>query len=115
MLLPVIGLVQVGDQAMADRYTYLPQIGLGIALAWGSSNLPARPYCRGMRDMVAALAIILLAACAWRQTAYWQDSETLWNRALACTTRNACAHYNLGVTLMERVGPTRRSGIFKRR
>ncbi len=103
MLLPVIGLVQVGDQAMADRYTYLPQIGLGIALAWGTMQLTRSwPHRRLVRNAAAALAIAILASCAWRQTSYWHDSETLWNRALDCTTRNATAHYNLGVTLMER-------------
>ena len=52
--------------------------------------------------MAAALAIAILAACAWRQTSYWHDGETLWTRVLDCTTRNASGHYNLGVTLMER-------------
>ena len=102
MLVPVSGLVQIGDQAMADRYTYLPQIGLALALAWGLRQLARwRPSC-ALRDVVAALVILILAVCAWRQTGYWHDSETLWNRALSCTTGNACAHYNLGVTLMER-------------
>jgi Flp pilus assembly protein TadD len=103
MLAPVSGLVQIGDQAMADRYTYLPQIGLALALAWGLRQLARwRPSWRAARDVVAALVILILAVCAWRQTGYWHDSETLWNRALSCTTGNACAHYNLGVTLMER-------------
>jgi tetratricopeptide (TPR) repeat protein len=103
MLAPVIGLIQIGDQAMADRYTYLPQIGLAVALAWGLKELAGwRPSWRPVRDVVSALALVALAACAWCQTGYWHDSETLWNRALACTTGNACAHYNLGVTLMER-------------
>ena len=103
MLVPVIGLVQVGDQAMADRYTYLPQIGLGIALAWGVWQLTRSwPHGRWLRNVAAALTIAILAGCAWQQTSYWHDSETLWNRVLDCTTHNASAHYNLGVTLMER-------------
>jgi tetratricopeptide (TPR) repeat protein len=103
MLVPVIGLVQVGDQAMADRYTYLPEIGLGIALAWGVKQLTQSwPHCQRVRPMAAALAIAILAACAWRQTSYWHDGETLWTRVLDCTAGNASGHYNLGVALMER-------------
>jgi tetratricopeptide (TPR) repeat protein len=103
MLAPVIGLVQVGDQAMADRYTYLPQIGLGLAVAWGTWQITRSwPHGHAVRNIAAGLAIVVLAGCAWRQTSYWRDDEILWNRALDCTTRNAFAHYNLGVTLMGR-------------
>ena len=63
MLMPVLGLVQVGDQAMADRYTYLPQIGLGMALAWGIWQLTrSRPHGQWVRNLAAALAIAILAA-----------------------------------------------------
>ncbi len=102
MLLPVIGLVQVGLQARADRYTYLPQIGLCIAMAWGANHVTQSwPH----RDLVcgigAALTVTTLMACAWQQTTHWLNSETLWNRALACTTGNYTAHYNLGVALAD--------------
>jgi tetratricopeptide (TPR) repeat protein len=110
MLVPVIGLVQVGDQARADRYTYLPQIGLVIALVWGATAagqkfLPAGKnvdYRRWLGGAASVLAVIILAAIAWRQTSYWRDSETLWTHTVACTTHNATAQYNLGVTLAQR-------------
>ena len=103
MLLPVIGIVQVGLQARADRYTYLPQIGLCMALAWGVQHVtqswPHRAWACGV---AAVLTTAALMACAWHQTAYWLNSETLWTRALACTTGNYTAHYNLGVALADR-------------
>ncbi len=103
MLVPVIGLVQVGDQASADRYTYLPGIGLCLALAWGVAQLTVSwPHRRWLCAAASALALLMLATIAWRQTSYWRDSETLWGRALACTVRNATAEFNLGVTLAQR-------------
>ena len=88
MLVPVIGLVQVGSQAMADRYTYLPQIGLCIAVAWGRRG--ASPslgrYRRWAYGVASVLLMVGLMACAWRQTSFWQNSETLWTHALACTS-----------------------------
>jgi protein O-mannosyl-transferase len=100
MLLPVIGLVQVGSQAMADRYTYLPQIGLCIALAWGVANL-----CRGWTyrffacGAASVVVLVVLIACAWRQTSFWRNSETLWLRSLDCTSPNFVPHYNLAIFL----------------
>jgi len=97
MLVPVIGLVQVGAQAMADRYTYLPQIGLAAAFSWEAKHWVAlRP--RLARPIVAAALVFLaaLAVTAHRQTAYWRDGETLWRRALQCTAGNESAHISLG-------------------
>lgn len=103
MLTPVIGLVQVGNQATADRYTYLTQIGLCVALAWGvSSAAAAWPNYRRLVPVAASLIIAVLMVCAWRQTGYWRDSESLWTRALDCTSNNALAHNNLGKDLAER-------------
>jgi protein O-mannosyl-transferase len=103
MLVPVIGLVQVGSQAMADRYTYLPQIGLCIAIAWGAGNIcVAWPYRRWVYGAASAAVVATLIVCACRQTSYWRDSETVWTRALACTSRNVFAHNNLGVALASR-------------
>ncbi len=100
MLVPVIGLVQVGRQAMADRYTYLPQIGLCIAIAWGAKQfVGSRVWLRPVCGAAAVLVIAVFAACAWHQTAYWRNGETLWTRAIECTRRNPAAHYNLGVVL----------------
>ena len=104
MLVPVIGLVQFGAHARADRYTYLSQIGLSIALAWGvwsvyrsRQSLQAARWRRWMLAAVSGAAVLLLAAVAWRQTSYWRNAETLWTHALACTEQNALAHYNLAM------------------
>jgi protein O-mannosyl-transferase len=110
MLVPVIGLVQVGLQSMADRYTYLPQIGLCIALTWtavavGQSFLSAGRLAVNGRwafGVVSALLIAGLMASGWRQTSFWKDSETIWTRTLSCTTENTFAHNNLGAALAKR-------------
>ncbi|MEY2564209.1 MAG: protein O-mannosyl-transferase [Verrucomicrobiota bacterium] len=97
MLGPVIGILQVGNQARADRYTYLPQIGLGILLTWGASELCAR--WRFPLVVPAGFASVILACLiftAHAQTATWQESETVWVHALACTTDNTIAEENLG-------------------
>ena len=100
MLVPVIGLVQVGNQAMADRYTYLPQIGLAIGVAWGAKRaLGAWPQHAWACGAGAALALAVLMGCTWRQTGYWRNSETLWSRAVDCTSSNAFAHGQLGLAL----------------
>ena len=100
MLVPVVGLVQVGAQEMADRYTYLPQIGLCISLAWlAAAACRHWPSPRWASSMAATVVLLALMACAWRQTSFWRDSEALWTRALACTSRNNVAHTNLGIFL----------------
>lgn len=100
MLLPVIGLVQVGYQAMADRYTYLPQIGLCIALAWTVKQAVGESASRRWVCIGTAAAMLpLLALAAALQTSYWRNSEALWTHTLACTKGNAVAHYNFGVAL----------------
>jgi protein O-mannosyl-transferase len=105
MLVPVIGLVQVGLQAMADRYTYLPQIGLSIALAWGVMYIVRSwPYRRRVCGVASALVIAILMGCAWRQTSFWLDSETLWTHTLACTSQNYEAHNSLGAVLLCQTG-----------
>ncbi|MGA2799213.1 MAG: tetratricopeptide repeat protein, partial [Thermoguttaceae bacterium] len=103
MLVPVIGLVQFGLQAEADRFTYLPQIGLAIALAWTAADAcHAWPRFRRMWAIAATCAVIILAIIAWRQTSYWRDSETLWTHTLACNARNSLAHNDLGLVLASR-------------
>ena len=102
MLLPVLELVPVGGHSRADRYTYLPQIGLYIALVWGAMRLTASwPARRWVLGVGSALILAALMACSWRQTGYWQNDKTLWERALACDPKNPTAHRNLG-TLLER-------------
>jgi len=99
-LVPVIGLVQVGGQALADRYTYVPLIGVFIALAYGLADLVARYKIPAVIPSVAAGAV--LAGCLWgteHQLRFWQNSETLFAHAIAVTKDNAIAHINLGVAL----------------
>jgi protein O-mannosyl-transferase len=96
-LVPVIGLVQVGNQSLADRYTYVPLIGLFVALSWGASALIGRLRIPAWLGGIAAL--LVLAACVWRTTlqlALWQDSGTLFGHAIACTKNNGIAYDNLG-------------------
>ena len=99
-LVPVIGLMQVGSQAMADRYTYLTQIGLSIAIAWGSVSLAGRSASRQRAlAAVACMLVVAMVGYAWRQTAHWRDSQALWTHTLRCTSRNWLAHNNLGFAL----------------
>ena len=100
MLVPVIGLVQVGRHAMADRYTYLPQIGLCIAIAWGAKHLAGTwAYRRLFFGSASAVVIAVLMGLAWHQTTFWHDSQALWLRALRCTSNNSIAHLNYGTGL----------------
>ncbi len=108
MLVPVIGLVQIGGHASADRYTYIPLIGLFLMMGWGVPQLmglkPGRsPLEGGSRGVLAAGLSILYAtamiAAAIFQTAHWSDSETLFRHAIAVTDRNDRMHNNLGNVL----------------
>jgi tetratricopeptide (TPR) repeat protein len=100
MLVPVIGLVQAGDQSHADRYTYLPQIGLYLVIAWGVNDLTAPwRHRRQLLGMVACGVMIILMVCAWKQTTYWRDGESLWRHTIACTSENYTAQNNLGYVL----------------
>ena len=99
-LVPVIGLVQVGSQAMADRYTYLPLIGLFMIAAWGISEFSARRRIKKVwLTASAGVLLSLLITTTWRQVGYWENSVALFSRALAVTTDNPVAHNNLGYTL----------------
>ncbi len=100
LLLPVIGLVQVGPQGRADRYTYLPSIGLFIALAWKARRLAcARPPTLRLLLAGFAAATVVLAAMTIRQQAVWHDNLSLFGRATAFTRGNWMAHNNLGTEL----------------
>lgn len=101
-LVPVIGIVQVGNQAMADRYTYIPFIGLFIMISWGAANL-FENVSWGMPPKVTAAVcvVIALAATAYRQAGYWRDSLTLWEHALAVTNNNFVAEDEVGGALVD--------------
>jgi len=99
-LVPVIGLIQVGDQAMADRYSYVPLIGLFIVVAWGVPDLLSRWHLRRIALPAAAGLVMMACAISARgQVQYWKDSTTLWMHALAVTTANNIADNNLGMVL----------------
>lgn len=97
-LVPVIGLVQVGKQALADRYTYLPLVGVFLIVAWGAPELWRR-FGLSLRALaVAAMLVVAVLGClTWRQAGTWRDSRTLYEHALAVDADNPLAHYNLGV------------------
>jgi tetratricopeptide (TPR) repeat protein len=103
LVAPVSGIFQAGLQARADRFTYLPHIGITIALAWFVAD-----QTRQWRNQSAVLAsagsciVIVFAAISWEQTTYWSDSISIWERALAVTTNNQTAHRNLAAALYAR-------------
>jgi len=103
MLLPVIGIVQVGLQGHADRYTYLPHVGLYIALTWLAAGISeSLPHRREILAVIGSAVVIILGACSWKQTTYWRNGETLWAHTLAVTQNNDVALEDLGTLLMER-------------
>ena len=97
-LLPVIGLVQVGEQGMADRYSYVPLVGVFIMAAWGAARLAPRPVLWTL----AAGALAASAAVTSLQLRHWRDSEAVFRRAVAVTAGNGVAHNNLGLALAQR-------------
>lgn len=97
-LVPVIGFVQAGQQSMADRFTYIPHIGLFLAVVWGIADLASRQRNLQLAlSYVAAAAIIACAATTYAQLGYWKNSRTIWTRTLEVTpSPNRLAHLNLG-------------------
>ncbi len=103
ILIPVIGIVQVGPQSMADRYTYLSYVGLFILVAWGVPDGAERISTRraGLLPVLAGLIILAFAVRAWLQVRTWKDSLTLFQHAAAVTEENYMAHNNLGILLAD--------------
>ena len=100
MLVPVIGIVQVGRQAHADRYTYLPLIGITIAIVWLVAELTVRwRFRKQIGALVSAVVIIALSACAYHQTTFWRNPDSLWPHTLAVTTNNDGAHLAFATSL----------------
>jgi len=105
-LVPVIGFVQVGGQALADRYTYLPLTGIFIMLAWSAEEIIKRIHARiFIPAIISALIIIVLFICTRIQLSYWQNSVTLFERALAVTKNNYKIHYDHGYELISQGYP----------
>jgi Flp pilus assembly protein TadD len=101
-ILPVIGIIQVNSQAMADRYTYLPLIGISIMLAWGMPFLIKREKPRKKILFPAGIAALaILAVLTWYQCGYWENDVKLFNHILLSTKDNFMAHNNLGVALFK--------------
>ena len=108
MLVPMIGFVQVGLQPRADRYTYLPQIGLYILVTWGAALLLVRlNWGRFVSVILSSLIILALIATTRAQTRYWRNSETLWRRATESTADNYIARNDLGTLLLRQRQPER--------
>jgi tetratricopeptide (TPR) repeat protein len=98
---PVIGLVQVGEQALADRFTYVALIGLFIIIAYGMAELTARWRPAGfLLPVGAGMVLAVLMICTWLQVRYWRDPASLFAHALQVTSNNALAHNNLGIALL---------------
>jgi tetratricopeptide (TPR) repeat protein len=102
-LVPVIGLLQVGAQAMADRYTYVPLIGLFIIMAWGFPELIAGwRHKKKVLAWAGAFLLITFMVSSWFQVRHWKDSYTLYKRALHVTQNNYFAHDGMGLFLASR-------------
>src|SRR5581483_10962107 len=102
-MIPMIGLVQVGNQAMADRYAYLPFTGLFVIVVWGVTD--AAGYLRIPMKIVASMAVvvaIVLSALTFHQLSYWRDDYSLWSHTLAITHNNFVAEDNFGEALVRR-------------
>ena len=105
MLAPVLGILQMGRESHADRYTYLPQIGIYVLITWGVAELSASwRYRRQILGGLAAGVIVALTLCARAQASYWRDSESLWRRMLACTPGDPLVmpHLSLGLALLDK-------------
>ena len=103
MMLPVIGLVQIGNQSTADRYTYLPLVGLFVLFGWGVPEMLSRwPRARGTLTAVGVALVLGCAVSARQQAQVWADSETLWRHALAGNPHNYYAHGALGGALSQK-------------
>jgi tetratricopeptide (TPR) repeat protein len=101
-ILPVIGLIQVGAQAYADRYTYLPMIGIYLMLSWGLADVLLA--CRCPTPVTGALAVVALLAClatTWQQLEYWRDSVSLWRHTVSVAPPSYVGELNYGAALAE--------------
>jgi len=103
VLVPVIGLIQVGQQAMADRYTYIPMLGLAVMMTWGAADLSRHfPFGQSGIRFAGAGVLVAIALCTSVQLRHWQDSVSLFRHAIDVTKNNATAHYNLAQAMCVR-------------
>jgi protein O-mannosyl-transferase len=100
-LIPVIGLVKVGNHSIADRYTYLPSIGIMIMLLWGIQFLfPGKETFKKILLPIGSVVLIILGILTWQQCGYWKNSYELWNHALTVTQDNYLAHSNYATVML---------------
>jgi tetratricopeptide (TPR) repeat protein len=105
-LIPVIGLVQVGLQSMADRYTYIPLIGLFVIIAWGVADIAEKLKCKpAVLAVSACLVLLSFSILTYRQVSFWKDSITLFEHTVAVTKNNDILHYNLGRLYLQKGVP----------
>jgi tetratricopeptide (TPR) repeat protein len=112
LLVPVIGLIQVGVQAIADRYTYLPLVGIAFAIVWGAADWMNAKHWPVWPRFALPGAVILALACQTRvQAGYWRSTETIFAHAINSTSRNWVAHHNLALLALSRYQQTQRTGV----
>jgi len=100
-MVPVIGIIQVGDQAMADRYAYVPMIGVFTAFVWTVSEFADRRHISyQLRAAITVAVLAILSLLTWRQIGYWSSDYDLWSHTLAVTENNVAADENLGRALL---------------
>jgi len=101
-LVPVIGLIQVGDQAMADRYAYIPLIGIFVMIVWAAADTAARRQINlQLRSAIAVAVLAALSLLTWRQIHYWRSDYDLWSHTVEVTNNNVVADESLSKTLMQ--------------
>jgi tetratricopeptide (TPR) repeat protein len=101
-LVPVIGLIQVGDQAMADRYAYIPLIGIFVMIVWAAADAADRRQLNlQLRTAIAVVILALMSFLTWRQIGYWHSDYDLWSHTVKVTQHNVVANESLSKTLMQ--------------
>jgi len=114
-LVPMIGFVQVGRQAMADRYAYLPLLGIFIVVCWGLADAAKqRRLPKMLLPIAGTVAVLALAVVARHQVGYWADNQVLWTHTIEVTPPNYVAEDNLGGTLLKRKQPEAAIAHFRR-
>ncbi len=99
-ILPVLGIVTIGPPRMADRFTYLPLIGIYVMIVWGGCDIVSKwRYFKTRLAVLATVWLLVLASLAWVQTGHWKNSEVLYRHAIAIDNDNYLAHNNLGIIL----------------